>query len=402
MQNVRVPDLEIGMVLAEDVRDMNGRRLLSAGCSINDKCLHILKTWGILDVMISASADAQNAPDDLEVADEDQSESREIFSLMDRKNPLIQELWKRSLEIHRQRGYSRFSEPHSEPEPPSRTTLPVSADAVIETGEFATLPEVYYRILDVINDEKSSTIEISDVITKDPSFTSRLLNLANSSFYALKNSVDTVSKAVSIIGTRELGTLAIGISVSRSLLHTRKHDYALLEFWRHCVATAIAARTLAIFLKEKNTERFFIGGLMHDMGKILLYSQLQESIHYINFLSRKHKMNLHNAEKSLLGFTHADVGDRLCRKLNLPENLHSMIGDHHNVARSPRPFEASIIHFADIIANGIRMGTSGEPFIPPVQPEALEYLQISPSAVGAVISQIETNTGEIAGIMLDD
>ena len=111
MQNVRVPDLEIGMVLAEDVRDMNGRRLLSAGCSINDKCLHILKTWGILDVMISASADAQNAPDDLEVADEDQSESREIFSLMDRKNPLIQELWKRSLEIHRQRGYSRFSEP---------------------------------------------------------------------------------------------------------------------------------------------------------------------------------------------------------------------------------------------------------------------------------------------------
>ncbi len=405
MESVRVPDLKVGMILAEDVRDMNGRRLLSAGSSINDKCLHILNTWGILDVMIKPVISGTEAPPG-ELAeieeDENQQEISELFSLISREDPLIQELWRKSLEAHGSRGYSHFLEYTEEPAPLQRSTLPASPDAVIETAEFTTLPEVYHHILEVINNEKSSTMDISDVITKDPSFTSRILNLANSSFYALKNSVDTVSKAVSIIGTRELGTLALGITISRSLLRTKQNDYSLLEFWRHSVATAIAARTLAIFLKEKNTERYFIGGLLHDMGKLLLYSRLREGIYYLDFLSRKHRMNLHSTEKSILGFTHADVGSQLCVKWNLPENLHSMIGDHHNVARSMRSYEATIIHFADIIANSIKKGTSGEPFIPPVQRESREFLQISPSAVAAIVSQIENNTDEIAGIMLHD
>ena len=402
MESVRVHDLKIGMVLAEDVRDMNGRRLLTAGSNINDKSLQILKTWGISEVTVESGSIAPSSEDDGIEEETVPGDTEELFCLSDMQDPFIRELWEKSLQVRSERPYDSFLKAPQDIPPPSRNTLPAGPDAIVEMGAYSTLPEVYNHILAVINDERSSTIDISDAVTKDPSFTSRLLDLANSSFYALKNSVDTVSKAVSIIGTRQLGTLALGISISRSLFHSQENDASLVEFWRHSVATAIAARTLAIFLKEKNTERFFIGGLLHDIGKLLLYSQLKDAIYYIDSLCRKHHLNQHVAEKSLLGFTHADVGRQLCRKLSLPENLLAMITDHHSVGDSLRPFEASIIHFADIIVNGVKKGSSGELFIPPLQQEAREHLILRPSTVNVVVSQVEAHAEEIARIMLHD
>jgi putative nucleotidyltransferase with HDIG domain len=389
------------MVLAEDVRDMNGRRLLAAGTSLTEKGLQVLKTWGITDVRIDPARERIETEAARDGSEETGRETRELFASAGLANPLMQELFEQSLLVRETRPYDRFLPRHAETAVLDRGTLPRSAIAVAEMGEYAALPEVYHHILAVINDQYSSTIDISDAVTKDPSFTSRLLKLANSSFYALKNSVDTVSKAVSIIGTRQLGTLALGISVSRSLFVMQNDDSSMIEFWRHSVATAIAARTLAIFLKEKNTERFFIGGLLHDIGKPLLYSRQRDTVCHIDDLCRAHGLNQFTVEKNLLGFTHADVGREVCRRMSLPENLLAMITDHHEVAASLRPFEAAVIHLADIISNGVKKGSSGEPFVPSLQPAALEQLVLQPSAVAVVVRQVETHAEEISRIMLN-
>ncbi|WP_319560003.1 HDOD domain-containing protein [Marispirochaeta sp.] len=402
METIRVGDLKNGMVLAEDVHDMYGRRLLTAGSVINEKNLDILKTWGISDVAVTIESKIAVGTQGQEEAEPVPEESLELFSTVDRNDPLMREIWRQSLSIRSKRSYDRFLRNTKEAAPPQRNSLPSSPAAIVEMGEYSTLPEIYNYILTVIYDERSSAIDISDAITKDPSFTSRLLKLANSSFYALKNSVDTVSKAVSIIGTRQLGTLALGISISRSFFITGENDASLTEFWRHSIATAIAARTLAIFLKEKNTERYFIGGLLHDIGKLLLYTRLHDAVYYIDAICRSHSINQCTAERSILGFTHADVGRALCQKLNLPENLLAMITDHHSVAESLRPFEATVIHFADIIVNGIKKGSSGELFVPPLQDAAREYLVLKPAAIDAVVRQVETHSEEITEIMLHD
>ncbi|ORC34904.1 hypothetical protein B4O97_11240 [Marispirochaeta aestuarii] len=403
METIRVGDLQNGMVLAEDVHDMYGRRLLTAGCVINEKNLEILKTWGISDVCVTVESKIALGIQHTEKKNEPVSgESLELFSLVDRNDPLIREIWQQSISIRSKRPYDRFLKNTKEVAPPQRNSLPANPAAIIEMGEFTALPEVYNHILSVINDERSSAIDISDAVTKDPSFTSRLLNLANSSFYALKNSVDTVSKAVSIIGTRQLGTLALGISISRSFFKRGENDASLTEFWRHSIATAIAARTLAIFLKEKNTERYFIGGLLHDIGKLLLYTRLHDAVYYIDTICRSHSLTQFTAERSILGFSHSDIGRELCLKLNMPENLLAMITDHHSVAESLRPFEATIIHFADIIVNGIKKGSSGELYVPPLQEAAREYLSLKPAAIDAVVRQVETHSEEITEIMLHD
>jgi putative nucleotidyltransferase with HDIG domain len=390
------------MVLAEDVRDMNGRRLLSAGTALTEKGLQVLKTWGVTDVRIDPAEDRKETDEAHPETEETGRETRELFESAGRRNPLMQELFEQSVQVRGTRPYDRFLPRHDGAAVLDRGSLPRSAAAVAEMGEYTALPEVYHHILSIINDQYSSTIDISDAVTKDPSFTSRLLKLANSSFYALKNSVDTVSKAVSIIGTRQLGTLALGISVSRSLFVLQSDDRSMIEFWRHSVATAIAARTLAIFLKEKNTERFFIGGLLHDIGKPLLYSRQRDTVCHIDDLCRAHGLNQFTVEKNLLGFTHADVGREVCRRMSLPENLLAMITDHHDVGSSLRPFEAAVIHLADIIANGVKKGSSGEPFVPALQPAAEEQLVLQPSAIAVVVRQVETHAEEISRIMLNE
>lgn len=390
------------MVLAQDVRDMNGRKLLAAGTDINQKSLQILQTWGISEVEIENSAAAEAEDSAADSGTPVPEEVQELFSLIDTSHPLIAALREQSVQVRSYREYDSFLHLPEQIPPLNRNSLPRSAAAVAETAEFPALPEVYQHILEVINNPRSSTLDISDAITKDPSFTSRILKLANSSFYAMRNSIDTVSKAVSIIGTRQLGTLALGISISRSLFSSQSHDSSLAEFWRHSVAAAIAARTLAIFLKEKNTERFFIGGLLHDIGKLLLYNQLKETVYHIDALSRSHKLNQFAVEQNLLGFTHADVGREICQRMSLPENLHSMVSDHHNVAESLRGFEASVIHLADIIVNGVKKGSSGEAFVPALQAAAVEHLDLEPSTIDIVVRQVESHGEEIARIMFDE
>lgn len=387
-------------MLAQDVRDMNGRKLLAAGTDIDTKSLQILQTWGISEVEIETSG-PEAAPTPAE-GKPLPAELIKLFSIIDTGHPLVAALREQSLMIRSSREYDSFIHVPDQIPPLNRNSLPRSAAAVAETADFPALPEVYHHILEVINNPRSSTLDISDAITKDPSFTSRILKLANSSFYAMRNSIDTVSKAVSIIGTRQLGTLALGISISRSLFSSQGQDSSMAAFWRHSVGTAIAARTLAIFLKEKNTERFFIGGLLHDIGKLLLYNQLKETVYHIDALSRSHTLNQFAVEQNLLGFTHADVGREICERMSLPENLHSMISDHHDVADSLRGFEASIIHLADIIVNGIKKGSSGELFVPALQPAAMEHLLLEPSTIDIVVRQVETHGEEIARIMFDD
>ena len=389
------------MILAEDVRDMNGRRLLTAGTDLNQKGLQILKTWGITEVAIESDGVAPR-PEEESLDDPTLfRETRDLFSLVDTKNSLMNELVHESIRVRRKRPYDTFLVAHGEPPPLQRSSLPRSPSAVAETGSYATLPEVYKHILSVIDNPRSSAVDISDAVVKDPSFTSRLLNLANSSYYALKKRVDTVSMAVSVIGTRQLGTLALGISVSRSLLSLGQESFSMVEFWRHSVATAVAARTLAIYLKEKNTERFFIGGLLHDLGKVLLYSQLNDAVFHIAALCRSHKLNQFAVEQNLLGFTHADVGHEVCRLMNLPDNLHSMISDHHSVGTSLRPFDAAVIHLADIIVNGIKKGASGEPRTPPLQNEAADQLSLPAGGIEEVVRQVEAHTDEVGRIMFD-
>jgi len=112
-------------------------------------------------------------------------------------------------------------------------------------GELVTLPDIFIRINQLVENQNCSTADIAQAVSQDPAFTIRLLRVANSSFYGFSTTIDTVSKAVSIIGTSQIRNLALSTAVANSFSGMPNRLVSMENFWRHSLYCGLAARKLA-------------------------------------------------------------------------------------------------------------------------------------------------------------
>ena len=142
-----------------------------------------------------------------------------------------------------------------------------------------TLPEVpsiVFELNEVIANPLSTADHISKVVNKSPSLAALLLKIVNSSFYGLPSRVDSLSKAVALIGTKEIAGLAIGISTITIFKDIPKEIIDMHSFLKHSFACGIVSRALASHKNMPNTEQFFVSGLLHDIGRLVIYQYLPE------------------------------------------------------------------------------------------------------------------------------
>ena len=139
-----------------------------------------------------------------------------------------------------------------------------------------TLPDVFVRINQLVENHNSSIVEIANAVNLDPSFTVRLLRVANSSFYGFTSSIDTVSKAVSIIGTSQIRNLALSTVVADSFTGLPNALVSMENFWRHSLYCRLAAGKLAKFAGKCDAEAVFTAGLLHDIGELVIFNRLPE------------------------------------------------------------------------------------------------------------------------------
>ncbi|MDD5175727.1 MAG: HDOD domain-containing protein [Sterolibacterium sp.] len=134
--------------------------------------------------------------------------------------------------------------------------MPITAsDLVRDIKGLVTVPDVYIRINRLIDDPQSSLTDIAKAVSQDPSFTLRLLRVANSSLFGFSSSVTSVAKAVSIIGTAQIRSLALAMSVAKSFAGLPNELVSMENFWRHSLFCALIARRLA-----KETRRYVVYG----------------------------------------------------------------------------------------------------------------------------------------------
>ena len=130
------------------------------------------------------------------------------------------------------------------------------------------------RAIDLINDPDASAAEIGDVISEDPALTARLLKIVNSAFYGFPSRIETVSRAITIVGTLELLDLILAASVVKAFSGIPSELVDMDQFWEHSLYTGVTARVLAGRHRAPDTERYFVAGLLHDIGALVLYRQL--------------------------------------------------------------------------------------------------------------------------------
>jgi HD-like signal output (HDOD) protein len=269
--------------------------------------------------------------------------------------------------------------------------------------EVSSLPTIHLRLEEAINNPKKSMSDIAKVIREDPGLTARLLRIVNSAFYNFPSRVETISQAVTIVGTQQLSALALATSVMNMFKGIQSTLVSMDSFWRHSIACGLAARILATMRRDNNAERFFVAGILHDIGRLIMYTKLTGKSQEILQIAREKPQLLYESERDALGFTHAVVGGLLLQNWKLPTSLEEIVMYHHNPTSATRfPVETAIVHLADIIVHAMGLGTSGESYIPPIDPTAWEKLGLHPSVLTSVEEQIDRQYQDSLRSMMAD
>lgn len=269
--------------------------------------------------------------------------------------------------------------------------------------ELHTLPEVYTRLSEVIAHPHCSAADIADIVSQDPGLTSRLLKLANSAMFGFPRRIESVSETVTVVGTRQLRDLALSTSVVRLFSDDSRDLIDMESFWRHSLACGVAAREIAARRKEQNVERFFLSGMLHDIGSLVLHTRRASDMDDVLRRSREHGRPLHIEERTVLGFDHADVGSELLRAWRLPSELREAVAHHHEPpAGDELSLEIATAHVAEFLASGLELGSSGEFFVSPLSVAAWNMLGLPSDCLPEIADAIDTQLGEVVATFLGE
>jgi putative nucleotidyltransferase with HDIG domain len=393
MTTVRIKKLIPGMVLADDVHDIKGRLLMSRGKPIGPDHIRIFKIWGIPQV------DVAGAPEDGEAAsaaldpawyEAARREAEDLFVLTQRDHPAVKEIFNLAVN-HRAGRRTLAPQDRLPPEPPSAEGWQPYRNFIEKLIEqdiaLPEIPSIVIELNEVIANPLSTADQMAQVINKSPSLTAMLLKIVNSSLYGLPSKVDRVSLAVTLIGTRELSSLALGISIMSIFRSIPTSLLTMRSFLKHSLACGILSRLLAAQRTMRQTEQMFTAGLLHDIGRLILFIYFPEEALGALRQARQTSDQLCRVEKMRLGCHHAQIGKYLLDRWRLPLIIENAVSFHHEPSDAPDPVPAAIVHLADLMVNALGIGTSGERLVPPLDARAWDALELSPSCFEVVIHQ---------------
>lgn len=217
-------------------------------------------------------------------------------------------------------------------------------------------PHVYFRVMELIQANDASVEDIAKVIRQDPSLTARLLKVVNGSFYQVTTRIDTVSRAVAVVGARTLQLLVTAVCAVDKFDKIESDLVNMGTFWRHSFYTGLLAHGLARRCQVLHPERLFVAGLLHDIGSLVLHLRAPDVSRRLLLVADGDEQTLNRAELKTLGFSHAELGGDLLKSWLLPETLQKAVRWHHNPERAGiGRLDAAIVHVADGLANRSRL-----------------------------------------------
>lgn len=248
--------------------------------------------------------------------------------------------------------------------------------------DLATLPEVCVRINEMVDDATSSASDMANAIMQDASLTGRLLKVANSSFYRFPSKIDTVSRAITIIGTRELRFLVLATSAVRSFDNLPNDVVDMAGFWRHSVYCGVISRILASQCSVLHRERLFVSGLLHDIGHLVMYHRIPDLVQVMRYRAKTAEIPLYQAERDVYDTDHAEVGSELLKAWGLPDSLIEVVACHHEPGRAENNvLDTALVHIANSLSTLAELGSYNENEAPAIDPVAWEITGLTPDVI---------------------
>jgi HD-like signal output (HDOD) protein len=232
--------------------------------------------------------------------------------------------------------------------------------ALASIGDIATLPEVTIKIIELVEDPKSTARDLHEVIKNDPALSVKVLKVVNSAFYGLPGQVASVDRAIILLGLSAVKNIAIAASIARLFKGKRiSEHFSAADLWRHSVAVAVGARMLGkISPHPVMPDELFVAGLIHDIGMLVERQGFPDEFSRIINRCTEEELDFLETERETIGADHQAFGVALTTKWKFPRHLRAAVGFHHNpeaVSAELRNM-ATLIQAADIMACEQQLG----------------------------------------------
>ena len=219
-----------------------------------------------------------------------------------------------------------------------------------------TLPTVIAKMMQVMDDPRTTVAQLSRLISSDQVLSAKLLKLANSAFYGIPRKVATLELAIVMLGFENLKTLALGVGVIDRFSDNWNDAFDYTEFWEHAFGCAVASRIVAHDLCPDQKGEAFVAGLLHDVGKLILSQFARRHFAAVIEKVSEYNADFYSVEKAILGVSHTEIGAWFAEKWNFPTKLVEALQFHHTPNYQTQNNElAAAVHFADYLVrlNGI-------------------------------------------------
>lgn len=401
------------MVLAQNVVTAQGRQLFPLGYEIKGNERRIFLIWGIEEVYVSGDQTAHLAEQTIPEQDNTLREAADKLAdavfvdvqqggeddilrtvFIENAGRAMQEKGIESVV----RSYGCGAPATKRPAPGNENIpIPEKEDLLNRELNIGALPESVSELLEAINKHYSASA-VAGVIARDLGLSLKLIRIVNSAFYSFPEPVDNLTRAVTIIGQRQLLTLVLSISAINTFKHIKGTSISASEFWEHSLCCGIISKCLAEHTGLADVEKSFLTGLLHDIGRLLVLKHYPHMFIVAAEMAEQEKCSLHVAEKQLWGYDHAELGADLLTLWNLPKNLCESIRYHHEPRQGEE--EETLLHLADATTKAANMGNSGVRRIPFVGSELWRDYAISPKILSGLIESARSQSASLLNLLL--
>jgi HD-like signal output (HDOD) protein len=269
----------------------------------------------------------------------------------------------------------------------------VTADA-----QLLTLPAVYLRLREVLDDPDYAISDIEDVISSDPAIATRLLRQVNSPYFGLALKIETISRAVRILGSQQLHDLVLATSVAQTFSGIPVGVMDMHAFWTRSVFCAAAARLLAVNCNILDSERLFVAGLLRDIGHLVMYQSIPDESTAALLRARADRTPLHEVERDVIGFDYAQLGGALLHEWGLPQGLWEPVQLQLTPEQSAAHYPvASIVHLAGVLSDiGQTEEAAVDALVSLVDPFVWQATGLTPEQCAVVHEEVER---QLDGVM---
>lgn len=258
---------------------------------------------------------------------------------------------------------------------------------VDEATDLPSLPTVIAEITEKIRNPTTSANEVAHLIQEDQALTSNVLKLVNSAFYGFPKQVNSITRAIVILGFNKVRNLALSSSVIDAF-KGRSLAFDFVKFWQHCMGTAIASDVLAKQLGIKEVDDAFTAGLLHDIGKLVISVSFPRDMDAIVTKVLGGNVLMREAEQEVMEIDHTRVGYWLSQRWGMPAVLVNTIRFHHQPlnARENAPL-VHVVHIADAVARTLGIGSGGDELVPEISKDVWDKFGLGASFLDKTMEQ---------------